>query len=126
MRERLRKVREGLLNLHRTLLRSEREVYERDIERIASSFQMLHLLMHDPHFEWLRELSTLIVQIDETLDDPEMTPDQADRMWDAAASLVVPEENAAGFAGSYYLALQRDPEVILAHREFTRILQAGA
>ncbi len=61
-------LRNGLLGLHKTLLDSERASYERDIARISSSGELLRLVLYDPWFAWLHELSEFVVLIDETLD----------------------------------------------------------
>jgi len=71
VQQRLTQLRNGLLGLHKTLLDSERARYERDVERISSSGQLLNLVLYDPWFAWLHELSELVVLIDETLDAKE-------------------------------------------------------
>ena len=67
-RQRLTDLRNGLLKLHKVLLDSERDAYDHNISRITSSGQLLDLVLNDPFFAWLRELSQFIVLIDETLD----------------------------------------------------------
>lgn len=116
--ERLTNLRNGLLKLHKALLDSERAAYERDVERITSTGQFLNLVLNDPWFNWLRDLSQFIVLIDETLDfeDP-ATPADADRLVAKARDLVAPSENGSAFARSYFEAMQRDPNVVLAHRD---------
>jgi hypothetical protein len=119
--DRLKNLRNGLLHLHKSLLDSERGVYERDVERITSAGQYLGLVLHDPWFAWLHELSQFIVVIDETLaaDEP-ATPADADRLIAQARTLVAPNEESAGFARKYFEAMQRDPNVVLAHRDMIR------
>src|SRR6478736_9034179 len=120
-RERLNDLRNGLLRLHKSLLDSERAVYERDVERITSTGQYLGLVLNDPWFAWLHELSQFIVVIDETLDaDEPATPADADRLTLQARTLVAPNEDAAGFARKYFEAMQRDPNDVLAHRDMIR------
>src|SRR6266702_2994986 len=63
----LKSLRDQLLRLHKILLDSERAAYERDVARITSTGQYLNLVLEDPWFQWLRELSAFIVLIDETL-----------------------------------------------------------
>jgi hypothetical protein len=124
-RERLTELRNGLLKLHKTLLDSERSVYERDVARITSTGQYLGLVLHDPFFAWLHELSQFIVLIDETLDfeDPATDAD-ADRLIAQARDLAAPSENGAAFARSYFEAMQRDPNVVLAHRDMIQVFAA--
>src|SRR5579862_9282394 len=106
-RHQLKDLRDGLLRLHKVALDSERGTYEHDVERIRSSGHFLELVLNDPWFSWLRELSELIVIIDETL-DAKAGPETGDleRLKKQARTLLVPSEGANGFAGRYFEALQ--------------------
>lgn len=117
-------LRNGLLHLHKTLLDSERSIYERDIARIQTPSEFLNLVMEDPWFAYLRELSQLIVQIDERLDDKKDPPGAADATLyvERARAMLVPSEFGTGFSKRYFEALQRDPDVVIAHGETARIL----
>jgi len=116
-------LRNGLLKLHKTLLDSERARYERDIQRINSSGQLLSLVLHDPFFAWLHELSELIVLIDETLDAEEpATASEAGRLLAQARTLLTPAESGKGFRKEYFEALQRDPDVVIAHGAAMKVL----
>jgi hypothetical protein len=121
-RERLTNLRNGLLRLHKCLLDSERGVYERDVERITSTGQFLNLVVNDPWFAWLHDLSQFIVVIDERLDldEPAGEADAA-RLISQARELISPSENGRGFALKYFEAMQRDPAVVLAHRDMMRV-----
>jgi hypothetical protein len=123
-RERLKRLRDGLLRLHKSILDSERAAYERDVARITTTGQYLQLVLDDPWFAWLHELSQFIVLIDETLDFEEpATAADADRLTAQARRLVAPSESANGFARKYYEAMQRDPAVVLAHRDMIRAFE---
>ena len=115
-------LRNGLLRLHKVILDSERASYEHEIERIRSSGHFLELVLHDPWFAWLHELSELIVLIDETLDErtPLSAPDTG-RLKQKARDLLVPDENGKGFALRYFEAMQRDPDVVVAHGEMMKV-----
>ncbi len=121
--ERLTLLRNGLLHLHKRLLRSEAALYERDVQRIASSGQLLDLVLNHPAFAWLRELSQLIVLIDETIDsgDP-ITAAEADRLIGKSRGLLSPAEFGNGFARRYFETFQRDPDAVLAHADMIKIL----
>ena len=123
--QRLTQLRNGLLTLHKTLLDSERASYERDIARISSSGELLNLVIYDPWFAWLHELSELVVLIDETLDAKE-PPNGIDteRFIVQARELVAPNENGTGFRKSYFDAMQNDPDVVLAHGETRKLLSS--
>lgn len=122
---RLTDLRNGLLGLHKTLLDSERATYEHDIARISSAGELLRLVMYDPWFAWLHELSELVVWIDEAL-DAEIPPDglEAERLIAQARDLVAPREAGTGFAKRYFDALQRDPDVVLAHAKMRKVLSS--
>lgn len=121
-RERLVALRTGLLKLHRALMDSERELYDRDIARITSSSQLLGLLLEDPQFAWLRELSQLVVLIDETLEWEEpATAADAEKLIAQARALLSPAEQGAGFGRRYFDAMQRDPNAVLAHSAMLKV-----
>ena len=120
--ERLKKLRDGLLRLHKSLLDSERAAYERDVQRIGSPGEFLNLLLNDPWFGWLRELSQFIVLVDETLDlEKPPTAQEAGRLIAQARELVSPAEDGGMFARRYWEAMQRDPSAVLAHRDMIRV-----
>jgi hypothetical protein len=123
-RRRLTDLRNGLLRLHSALLSSERDLYDRDIERIHSSGRLLELVLNDPAFAWLRELSRLVVTIDEALEG-EQPPgaSDADRLVARARALIAPGRTGEAFETRYLAALQRDPEVVLAHAETLKLLR---
>lgn len=124
MRQRLTDLRNELLRLHKTLLDSESALYDRDIARIRSRGQLLELVLHDPWFAWLHELSELVVLIDESLDakDTAVTPADAERFLEQARELVAPAESVGDFRQHYLEALQRDPNVVMAHAQAMKVL----
>ena len=124
-RERLTQLRNGLLRLHKSLLDSERASYERDVARITSTGQYLGLVLNDPWFSWLHDLSQFIVMVDETLDLEEpATAEDAGRLIAQARDLVSPSEGGVGFKRRYFEALQRDPAAVLAHRDMMKVFTA--
>lgn len=121
-RQRLTTLRDGLLHLHKALMELERAAYERDVERITSAGQYLNLVLNDPWFSWLCELSQFIVLVDETLVQEEPAgAEDADRLIAQARALVAPAENGERFGRSYWQAMQRDPGAVLAHRDMMQV-----
>ena len=114
----------GLLHLHKSFLDVERAAYERDVARITSAGQYLQLVLSDPWFAWLREISQFIVLVDEArdADDPPVTPVDAARLIEQARAILSPSEDAGGFRRRYYEALQRDPAAVLAHGTMMKVL----
>ena len=123
-RTRLRTVRDGLLRLHKSLLELERAAYERDVAPITGMGQYLNLVMDDPAFRWLRELSAFIVMIDEALAQkaPPATPEDAERLIAQARGLLIPAEEGTGFARRYFDIMQREPAAVLAHRDMLQVM----
>jgi hypothetical protein len=118
----LRELRRGLPHLHKALLDTERAAYEQ-VYGSVSSGELLQLVINHEQFAWLHSISELIVRIDEMLDvdKPVMTGD-AGTLLAQARALLKPSETGGEFERRYYAALQREPAVVLAHRDVTKIL----
>jgi hypothetical protein len=123
-RTRLKNLRDGLLRLHKTLLESERAAYERDVAPIRSSGHYLDLVVNDPWFNWLHELSRFVVVIDEAMarKEPPLGEEEALLLIARARTLVHPDEEGKGFARRYFEAMQRDPGTVLAHRDMLMVM----
>jgi catechol 2,3-dioxygenase len=124
-RTRLGELRTRLLDLHKALLDDAKGAYEMDRGHIPSVGALLQLVISDPWFAWLQQLSGLIVRIDETTAaDANATEADARALFDRVDKLLVPKERGDGFARRYYEALQRQPAVVLAHGDVKRTLKA--
>lgn len=124
MKRRLFDVRNALLKLHKTLVDSERLSYEQTIGVIRSPSHFLQLLTGDPWFAWLHPLSQLIVAIDEALDEREpLTGRAVEALLKQTRLLLAPSEKGQEFPRHYYEALQRDPDVVLAHAAVAGLLR---
>lgn len=122
---RLRQLRHGLLRLHKILLDTERESYEQ-IHGAVPAGKMLNLVIGDPQFAWLHAISELIVRIDEMFDAKEpATWADAEALLAQAGELLKPSETGNEFAQKYFAALQKDPDVVLAHRDVSQFLSNG-
>jgi hypothetical protein len=122
LRQHLTDLRHALLKLHKALVDSERVDYEKIMGKIQSPNHFLQLLTGDPWFAWLRPLSQLVVAMDEALDaDEPLTAAKADALTRQSNLMLVASENSDGFAGHYYEAMQRDPDVVLMHADAARL-----
>jgi hypothetical protein len=120
--QRLTELCHTLLKLHKALVDSERVSYEKTIGQIQSPNHFLQLLTSDPWFAWLQPLSQLIVAMDEALDAKEpLTAAKVDALVNQSKLLLVASETNEGFSGHYHEALQRDPDVVLAHAEVVKL-----
>jgi hypothetical protein len=122
-RQHLSQIRDALLTLHKALIDSERGRYETAVGAIQSPNHFLQLLTTDPWFAWLQPFSQLIVAIDQVLDEEEvLTAAMANALINQSRSLLVAAENGEGFSGHYDVALQQDPDVILAHAAAIKLI----
>ncbi len=114
----------SLMALHKALIDSEKAAYEETFGGIASPNQFLQLLIADPWFAWLHPVSELVVAIDELLEGKEpVTGSNAGVIVKQTKSLLVASEEGQGFARSYFEALQREPDVVMAHAEVVKCLR---
>lgn len=122
MTSKLPHLRDALLELHKTLVDSERVSYEQTIGTITSPNHFLQLLTNDPWFAWLHPLSLLIVAMDQAIDSKRhpVTPERIQALVTQARQLLVASEQGEGFPKHYFDALQRDPNVVMAHAEVVR------
>ncbi len=114
---------EALLRLHKALLDDERVSYERVHGRIPSNGAFLQLALNDAWFAWLRPLSQLIARLDE-LSEAKDPPHREGipALLGSVQALLIPTEEGEGFGRQYHDALQRNPEVVLAHADVRTLL----
>ncbi len=114
-------LRNQLLSLHKLLMNSERAAYEKEGNVISSPMQFLQLLMEHERFAWLRQLSQLVVTIDEAMEEkPPITEERMDALVAAAKHLLMDSEEPGSFAVRYAAIRERDAEVAAAHAEIEK------
>ena len=114
----------SLLRLHKALLDGERVSYERVHGRIPSNGAFFQLVLGDAWFAWLRPLSQLMARFDELCEEDEASSHaEIAELMDSARALLTPSEAGEGFARHYYDALQREPDVVLAHAATRALLR---
>ncbi|MFO0749608.1 MAG: hypothetical protein U1F43_28650 [Myxococcota bacterium] len=117
----LEAVRHALLAVHKELVEVARADYAREHGAMPTPQVLLHHLTTDEAYAWLRPLSMFIAQADELLDDDE------DGAHEAALALKKELElamKAEPFTARYRPALQDRPDLIMAHSELVRALNA--
>jgi hypothetical protein len=106
-------MRRELLDLHRALVDSERREYEKSRGRMSDR-AFLEALIGAPELAWLNPLTSLIVRLEELLEENAAH----DAVRDCVAEirkLLRPAADAQGFQRKYAEAMQRSPEVVVAH-----------
>lgn len=123
LRQRLTDVRHGLLGLHKALIVAEQLTFERIYGRVDSTGQLLQLVMNDPWFTWLHPLSNMVVRIDELMEEEtDLTIGDVAVIMTEIRGLIRPSESGDGFERAYYEALQRAPDVVIAHCQIKKLL----
>lgn len=121
----LRDLRNKLLRMHSCLLDTERITYEQAHGRVSNG-ELLHLVLEHEQFAWLHRISQLVVKIDEILSANEpVSQDDAQNLIADARTLIAPSELGNAFARKYYAALQREPDVVLAHAQLSELLASS-
>jgi catechol 2,3-dioxygenase len=125
-RARLNELRTRLLALHKALLEDAKSQYEMDRGRVEGAGALLQLVINDPWFAWLHQISEIVVRIDEmTANDWTGTDADARGLIEQIDKLLVPAEHGDTFARRYFEAIQRQPAVVLAHGDVKRTLKNG-
>jgi hypothetical protein len=118
----LDRLRDALLQLHKTLLDAQRVRYEREHGRVESRGELLELVLRDPSFEWLRVLSALIARLDElnAVDDKDVSEEV--RAVVERLRMLVRFEGNEGFTGPYREIIEAVPDALVAHVQLSRLL----
>ncbi|MEA5572310.1 hypothetical protein [Calothrix sp. UHCC 0171] len=121
--QRLREVRRLLLRLHKALLDSEKIVYEQVYGQIKSNGEFLSLVIGHEWFNWLHQISQLIVRIDEVLFAKKpVAMEQPNQLLEQTKNLLQPDNEGTTLGQRYFHAIQRDPEIALMHVELSEML----
>jgi hypothetical protein len=122
-RELLGQLRNLLLEQHKLLLDRERAEYEKKNGAIAGPGPFLALAMNDPNFAWLKQISTMVIEIDEAL-SRRSTAEQpvADAIMVQAREMMRPREEGSDFQARYYGAVQDSPDVVILQCRIEKLL----
>lgn len=124
-RTHLFKVREALLNLHKSLLNVERKRYEQHVGPVANEFEFFRLVTSDPSFAWIGPLTTLIVQIDEQVASKEpITVGAVDSLYSETRA-VLASTTITPFRQEYNQLLQENPDLVMKHSAVMQALPAA-
>ncbi len=114
----------ALLRLHKALLDGERVAYERVHGRIPTNGAFFQLVLGDAWFTWLRPLSQAMASLDELAEEEEGSARaEITALIALVRTLLTPSEEGDGFGRQYYDALQREPDVVLAHAAVRALLR---
>ncbi|MDP9171640.1 MAG: hypothetical protein M3N54_13570 [Acidobacteriota bacterium] len=122
-RELLDNLRDLLLEQHKLLLDRERAQYEKTNGPVGGPGAFLTLVLEDPHFAWLRRISSLVVEIDEALSRRSSAGQPvADALTARGRELMRPLEDGTDFQVRYYNAVQESPDILILQVRIERLL----
>ncbi len=120
-RDRILDLSARLLRLHGLLLDRERRAYE-DRHGSVASRELLHLVLYDEQFSWLRSLSGMIANLDALVDADEPVLPESVRTAFREVYALLKSGEGGDFRDKYIAALQESPDVIMAHAAVSRVL----
>ena len=120
-RQNLVALREALLRLHKSLLDMERRDYEKQ-HGLVTAGELFRLVVDDPQFSWLHNISEFVVRIDEALaSQTGVTESDSHVAVSLARKIFAPSESGDGFQKKYFDAIQKDPAVVMEHAALVRL-----
>ena len=122
-KELLGKLRNLLLEQHKLLLDRERGEYEKSHGPIGGPGPFLTLVLGHPQFAWLKEISNLVVEIDEAISRRSKAEQPvADALIAQARSIMKPRKEGTDFQRRYYAAVQESPGIVIGQCRVERLL----
>ena len=120
-RAKLRDISRQLLPLHRALIDAVKADYALAYEPVEQPTHLLRLLNEDPFFEWLKPLTSLIVEIDEmarqdfSSDSFEAISQRIEALFGASST--------SDFAAKYLPLLQQSIDLAVAHAALKKLVE---
>jgi hypothetical protein len=106
-------LRAALLDLHKEVLAVERRQLERVYGRLENA-EFLQIVSDPIRYGWLKPFSNLIL----AFDDDEYEGDVVEE----ARELLLPPKGSTPFGRRYLSLMQREPGLVVEHRNVTRLL----
>jgi hypothetical protein len=120
LRAALRELWKQLMPMHRALIDAARDEYVATVGPVNGPTHLLQLIQEEPFFEWLRPMTSLIVDVDSLSrtdferSDVDAITARVERLFGSTAD--------AGFTARYLPILQREIDVAAGHGAIRRLL----
>ena len=122
-RRKLKDLSKAFLRLHKTLLEDAKAEYESVNGKIPNANVYLQLVLDDPHFAWLRKISSLIALIDEAVSVRRpATESDSQALLNEAKILLGFEDADEGFNDKFQTALQNNADAVVGHNDALTII----
>lgn len=119
----LSELRDQLLNLHKALLEYQKHIYESTVGPVRDPNHYYSLVLNDASFSWLRELSALVVSIDEIFESKEpASEEKTQQIATYTKGLLTATGSNSTFEQNYTQAIQKDPHIALLHGKLLQSL----
>lgn len=119
----LTKITQLLLRVHKSLLQFQKEKYEAQNDKQLSPYDVLHLSMSHEDFDWLKKITSLVVRMDESLDDENtVVAELHQSVLTEVHSLFDQSEMYADFKSKLMVAQSRDPVLVTQVLELKKFI----
>lgn len=122
-RQTLKNLSKSFLGFHKILLDASKDDYEAQHGKIPNANVYLQLVIDDPHFAWLRKISSMMALLDEatSLRNPSTEPD-AQALINEAKLLVNFEDADENFNTKLQSALQNNANAVIGLNDVKKYL----
>ena len=119
----LKDLSKAMLRLHKTLLDAAKVDYEAQNGAIQSVNHYFQLVIDDPHFAWLRKLSSLVALIDEAVSVRRPATETEAKGLENEAKLILNfQDGDESFNDKFQLALQNNQDAVLNYNDALKYL----
>lgn len=123
-RAKLKDLSKAMLRMHKTLLDAAKVDYEAKNGAIQSVNQYFQLVIDDPHFAWLRKISSLVALIDEAVSVRRpATETEAKGLFNEANLLMNFQDGDENFNEKFQNALQNNQDAVLGYNDALKNLE---
>ncbi len=117
-------VRKALLDLQKEMLNHLKDHFQKESGREVPPTEWLQVLMMSQRYLWMRELTSLIADIDLLTEIEEMTEEQASVARHEIERMLLKTDDSGEFQKQYKLLLMSTPELMLQHGHLKKATHA--
>jgi len=123
-RAKLKDLSKAMLRMHKTLLDAAKLDYEAKNGAITNVNQYFQLVIDDPHFAWLRKISSLVALIDEAVSIRRpATESEAKGLFNETNLLLNFQDADENFNEKFQNALQNNQDAVLGYNDVLKHLE---
>ena len=117
-------VRKALLDLQKEMLNHLKDQFQRESGREVPPAEWLQVLMMSQRYLWMREMTSLIADVDMLTEIEEMTREQAAVARHEVERMLLKNEDQGDFQKQYKALLLGTPELMLPHGHLKKATHA--